>query len=111
MKQRAPVHFVAGFFEAIAPNAQRMRRKTKRRGIFCMPHTAEVHRFDMHAPEREEQSVCCPCARRSDSAATSGFASIAPSCPVVQAFPGANSAGVPYVCADLPGSADDAPTA
>ena len=56
MKQLAPVHFVAGFFEAIAPNAQRMRRKTKRRGILGVPHAAPVHRFDMHAPERPKSN-------------------------------------------------------
>src|SRR6266566_9879307 len=51
MKQRSPVHFVVGFFEAIAPYAQRMRRKTERCGILGMPHAAPVHRFDMRAPE------------------------------------------------------------
>src|SRR5216684_5288261 len=104
MKQLAPVHFVAGFFEAIAPNAQRMRRKTKHRGILGVPHAAPVHRFDMHAPERPKSNrFAGRCARCSDSAVTSGFASTAPSCPVAPAFPGANSADVPYVCADLPG--------
>src|ERR1700746_1895294 len=52
MKQGTPVHFVAGLFQAIAPDAQRMRRETERRGIFGMPHATEVHRLDMHAPER-----------------------------------------------------------
>ena len=56
MKQLAPVHFVGGFFEAIAPNAQRMRRKTERRGILGMPDAAEVHSFDMHAPERPKSN-------------------------------------------------------
>ena len=40
---------------------------------------------------------------------SSGEASIALSCPVVRAVWCAKSAGVPYVCADLPSSADDAP--
>src|SRR3981081_2627463 len=111
MKQREPVHFVAGFFEAIAPYAQRMRRKTERSGILGMPHAAEVHRFDIHVPEKEEQSDRCPCAHCSDSAAASSAASIAPSCTAVPALSGANSADVPCVCADLQGSADGAPTA
>jgi hypothetical protein len=52
MKQASPVHFVAGLFQPIAPNAQRMRRQTERCGVLGVPHAAEVHRFDMHAPER-----------------------------------------------------------
>lgn len=56
MKQRSPVHFVAGFFEAVTPNARRMRRKTERCGVLSMPHAAPVHRFDMHAPERPKSN-------------------------------------------------------
>ena len=56
MKQASPVHFVAGFFEAIAPDVQRMWRQTERRGVLGMPHAAEVHRFDMHAPERPKSN-------------------------------------------------------
>ena len=52
MKQVSPVHFVAGLFQAIAPDAQRVRRTIERRGVLGMPHAAEVHRLDMHAPER-----------------------------------------------------------
>ena len=55
MKQRSPVHFVAGFLQAIAPYAQRMRRKTERCGILGKPHAAPVQRFDMHAPERSKR--------------------------------------------------------
>ena len=40
MKQRSPVHFVAGFFETIAPYAQRMLRKTERCDILGMHHAA-----------------------------------------------------------------------
>src|SRR6266702_4060739 len=56
MKQGSPVHFLAGFFEAIAPDSQRMRRKTERRGILGMSHAAEVHRLNMHAPERPKSN-------------------------------------------------------
>src|ERR1700724_979817 len=56
MKQRSPVHFLAGFLKAIAPNAQRMGRQTERRGVLGMPHAAPVHRFDMHAPERPKSN-------------------------------------------------------
>jgi hypothetical protein len=52
MKQASPVHFVAGLFQPIAPNPQRMRRQTQRCGILGVPHAAPIHRFDMHAPER-----------------------------------------------------------
>jgi hypothetical protein len=51
MKQGPPAHFVAGFFEPIAPDSQLIKRKTERRDILGMPHAARVHRFDMHAPE------------------------------------------------------------
>jgi hypothetical protein len=56
MKQRSPVHSVAGFFETIAPESQRMGRKTERCGTLRMPDAAEVHRFDMHAPERPKSN-------------------------------------------------------
>jgi hypothetical protein len=56
MKQRSPVHFVAGFFQRIAPNAQRMRRQTECRGVLGMAHAAPVHRLDMHAPERSKSN-------------------------------------------------------
>lgn len=56
MKQRSPVHFVAGFFQPIAPNAQRKRRKTECRGVLGMSHAAPVHRLDMHAPERPKSN-------------------------------------------------------
>ena len=52
MKQVSPVQFVAGFFEPIAPDAQRMRRQTKRCAVLRKPHAAPVHRLYMHAPER-----------------------------------------------------------
>jgi len=45
MKQASPVHLVAGFSEAIAPDAQRMRRQTERCAVLCLPYAAEVHRF------------------------------------------------------------------
>src|SRR3974390_2399165 len=56
MKQGSPVHFVAGIFQAIAPYAQRMGRKTERGGVLRKSHAAPVQRFDMHAPERPESN-------------------------------------------------------
>jgi hypothetical protein len=52
MKQRSPIHFVAGICEAIAPDAQCVRRKADRRGILRIPQAAPVHRLNVHAPER-----------------------------------------------------------
>src|SRR3974390_1764210 len=56
MKQGSPVHFVAGIFQAIAPYAQRMERKTERGGVLRKSHAAPVQRFDMHDPERPESN-------------------------------------------------------
>jgi hypothetical protein len=70
MEQRSPDHFVAGLFQAIAPDSPREGRKTERRRTLRMPDAAEVHGFYMHAPD-EEQSDRCLCARRNDSAEAS----------------------------------------
>jgi hypothetical protein len=40
----------------IAPNPQRMGRKTERCGILGVPHAAPVHRLHMHAPERAKRN-------------------------------------------------------
>lgn len=37
MKKRSPVHFVAGFFQAIASDSQRVRRKPERGGVLAWP--------------------------------------------------------------------------
>jgi hypothetical protein len=55
-KQGSPVHFVAGFFQAIAPYAQRMRRKDRApRHIRRAPcrSSSSPH---MHAPERAKRN-------------------------------------------------------
>src|SRR6476620_2660908 len=113
MKQGSPVHFVAGFFQAIAPYAQRMGRKTERCGILGVPHAAPVHRLHMHAPERAKRNrtAGCPYARCSDCAEVSWVASAASSSTAVPALSGAISADLPHACADPPRSADGAPTA
>jgi hypothetical protein len=45
MKQGPAVHFVAGLFQAIAPDAQRMRRETECCGVLNVLHAAPVHRL------------------------------------------------------------------
>ena len=107
MKQALPVHFVAGLFQAIAPDAQRMRREIERCGILGMPHAAEVHRFDMHAPERLKRNRTVV---RAHAVAITSRPLLSASS-YVPAFSGAISADLPYACADPPRSADDAPIA
>jgi hypothetical protein len=112
MKQASPVHFVAGFLKAIAPDAQRMRRQTERCGIFRMPHAAEVHRLHMHAPERLKSHR---------TAVRAHAVAIAPRPPLAlrrlllvlpfRRFLGQISLMFWHVCADRPRSADGAPTA
>ena len=112
MEQRWPVHFVAGLFHPIAPNPQRMERKTERCRILGVPHAAPVHRLHMYAPER---------AKRNRTAVRTHAVAIAPRplglvrLPVLRLpfrlFSGAISANLPYACADPPRSPDGAPTA
>ncbi|MGY3496407.1 hypothetical protein [Bradyrhizobium sp. USDA 4502] len=49
MKNNRQSKLVAGIFGTIAPDPQRIGRKTERRGIPGMPDAAPVHRLDMHA--------------------------------------------------------------
>jgi hypothetical protein len=112
MEQRWPVHFVAGLFHPIAPNPQRMGRKTERCGILGVPHAAPVHRLHMHAPER---------AKRNRTAVCTHAVAITPRplglvrLPVLRLpfrlFSGAISANLPHARADPPRSPDGAPTA
>lgn len=112
MQQRSPVHFGLEFLG-------------DERAI-CAAHGAKVRapRHIRQAPTRSSsspphacprtpagQSDRCPYARCSGSGAGSCVASAALSCPAFPAFPGAISADIPHVCADLPGSPDGALTA
>ena len=109
MKQRSPFHFVAGFVQAIAPDAQRMWRQTERCGILRMP-PCRSSSWPRHACPRtpEEQSGRCPCAHR-NSVEVSYAPSTASSCPVLSAF--SEASRCVHACAELPRSADGAPTA
>ena len=111
MKQISPVHFVSALFQAIAPNALRMRRHTERRGVLSVPMPLKfiASKCTVHTPEA--QSKRCQCAGRNDSTDASFGASTAPSSAAISTPSEANSVDVEHICADLPRSADDAPNA
>src|SRR5262245_44862076 len=112
MKERSPVHFVAGLFQPVTPFPQRMRRQTERGGIFRKPHAAPVHRLHMHAPERLKsnrtgvRAHAVAIARRSCPRLQLPLL-----CAALSAFSGENFADVLHAYATLPCSADGAPTA
>jgi len=111
MKQISPVHFVAALFQAIAPNAQRMRRHTERRGVLSVPMPLKFIASNCMVHNTEAQSKRCQCAGRNDSTDASFGASTAPSSAAVSGPSEANSADVQHVCAGLPRSEDDTHTA
>jgi hypothetical protein len=55
-------------FQAIAPDAKRMQQETERCGILGVSRATEVHRFDMHAPERLKSDRTAVRAHHSDCA-------------------------------------------
>jgi hypothetical protein len=112
MKQGSPVHFVAGFFQAISPYAQRLGRKTGRCGVLGLLGAAPVRRLDMHALERAKRNRTAVRTRAVAIAPRPlGSLSAASSSAAVMAFSGAISANHPHACADPPRSADGVPTA
>jgi hypothetical protein len=102
MRQASPVHFVAGLFQSISPNAQRMWRQTERCGMLGVPHAAACPRTPEEPPDR------CPSARFGDCAEASWACWTARSSAAVLAFSGAISANLLRACADIPRPAERA---
>ncbi len=112
IRQGSPVNFNAGLLHPIAPNPQRMGRKTERCGKLRRA-TCRSSSLLSHACSGtcEAQSDRCLYARCSDCAEASWAVSATGSSTAVPALFGAFSADLPNACADPPRSADCAPTA
>src|SRR5579863_1945468 len=54
---RAPVDFNVALIQPVAPFAQRIGRQGQRRNIFTYAHSAPVHRFHVHRPERLHAAI------------------------------------------------------
>ena len=54
---RTPVDFNLALVQPVAPLAQRIGRQTQSCSVFAHAHSAPVHRFDVHHPERLRTSM------------------------------------------------------
>jgi hypothetical protein len=57
MKMRTPVDFNLALVQPVAPSAQRIGRQTQSCSVFAHAHSAPVHRFDVHHPERLRAAI------------------------------------------------------
>lgn len=111
MKQASPVHFVAGFFEVIAPDVQRRGDKPSAAAYSHVPSRSRSSLRHACPRTPEEQSDHRPCAHRSDRWRSCTRLQLSLLALFFGRFPGVNSAEVLHAYAALLCSAGGAPTA
>jgi len=102
------VHLIAALFQTISPSAQRNALIDQHCGMLGICRSVEVHRFDMHAPERSKSNRTALGAHAIAIACKPPFAHQRHLFCCRFELSGVNSAGVLHVCARLLRSADGA---